>query len=443
MKNLKQTDKEIYDLIKAEEKRQTEVLEMIPSENYTSPAVMEALGSVLTNKYSEGYPKKRYYQGNKIVDSVEILAQERAKKLFGVPHVNVQPYSGSPANTAVYFALLEPFKDKILGLSLAFGGHLTHGAPVSISGKYFGVVPYYLNDKGLIDYDEVERLALKEKPKIIVCGATAYPRIIDFKRFGEIADKAGAYLLADISHIAGLIVGGVHPSPVAYAHIIMTTTHKTLRGPRGAMIMVTDKGLEKDPELPDKIDKAVFPGLQGGPHDNQTAAIAVALFEASQPEFKTYSQQIVKNARVLAEGLTKSRFNLVSGGTDNHLVLIDLTSKKVNGALAAYALEIAGIVVNKNAVPQDRLPPFYPSGIRLGTPAITTRGMREKEMVKIAKWINQAIEELSQENGFGKLTTRESRSYFWKEFRRRVRENKNLLKINGEIKEFTLKFPIP
>ena len=443
MKNLKQTDKEIYDLIKAEEKRQTEVLEMIPSENYTSPAVMEALGSVLTNKYSEGYPKKRYYQGNKIVDSVEILAQERAKKLFGVPHANVQPYSGSPANTAVYFALLEPFKDKILGLSLAFGGHLTHGAPVSISGKYFGVVPYYLNDKGLIDYDEVERLALKEKPKIIVCGATAYPRIIDFKRFGEIADKAGAYLLADISHIAGLIVGGVHPSPVAYAHIIMTTTHKTLRGPRGAMIMVTDKGLEKDPELPDKIDKAVFPGLQGGPHDNQTAAIAVALFEASQPEFKTYSQQIVKNARVLAEGLTKSRFNLVSGGTDNHLVLIDLTSKKVNGALAAYALEIAGIVVNKNAVPQDRLPPFYPSGIRLGTPAITTRGMREKEMVKIAKWINQAIEELSQENGFGKLTTRESRSYFWKEFRRRVRENKNLLKINGEIKEFTLKFPIP
>ena len=443
MKNLKQTDKEIYDLIKAEEKRQTEVLEMIPSENYTSPAVMEALGSVLTNKYSEGYPKKRYYQGNKIVDSVEILAQERAKKLFGVPHANVQPYSGSPANTAVYFALLEPFKDKILGLSLAFGGHLTHGAPVSISGKYFGVVPYYLNDKGLIDYDEVERLALKEKPKIIVCGATAYPRIIDFKRFGEIADKAGAYLLADISHIAGLIVGGVHPSPVAYAHIIMTTTHKTLRGPRGAMIMVTDKGLEKDPELPDKIDKAVFPGLQGGPHDNQTAAIAVALFEASQPEFKTYSQQIVKNARVLAEGLTKSRFNLVSGGTDNHLVLIDLTSKKVNGALAAYALEIAGIVVNKNAVPQDRLPPFYPSGIRLGTPAITTRGMREKEMVKIAKWINQAIEELSQENGFGKLTTRESRSYFWKEFRRRVRENKNLLKISGEIKEFTLKFPIP
>ena len=443
MKNLKQTDKEIYDLIKAEEKRQTEVLEMIPSENYTSPAVMEALGSVLTNKYSEGYPKKRYYQGNKIVDSVEILAQERAKKLFGVPHANVQPYSGSPANTAVYFALLEPFKDKILGLSLAFGGHLTHGAPVSISGKYFGVVPYYLNDKGLIDYDEVERLALKEKPKIIVCGATAYPRIIDFKRFGKIADEIGAYLLADVSHIAGLIVGGIHPNPVPYVHIVMTTTHKTLRGPRGAMLMVTNKGLKKDPELPDKIDKAVFPGLQGGPHDNQTAAIAVALFEASQPEFKTYSQQIVKNARVLAEGLTKSRFNLVSGGTDNHLVLIDLTSKKVNGALAAYALEIAGIVVNKNAVPQDRLPPFYPSGIRLGTPAITTRGMREKEMVKIAKWINQAIEELSQENGFGKLTTRESRSYFWKEFRRRVRENKNLLKINGEIKEFTLKFPIP
>src|SRR3989338_5868080 len=443
MKSLKQTDVEIYKLVRAEEKRQKEVLEMIPSENYASKAVMEALGSVLTNKYSEGFPKKRYYQGNSIVDSVEILAQERAKKLFGVPHANVQPYSGSPANTAVYFALLEPFKDKILGLSLAFGGHLTHGAPVSISGKYFGVVPYYLNDKGLIDYDEVERLALKEKPKIIVCGATAYPRIIDFKRFGKIADEIGAYLLADVSHIAGLIVGGIHPNPVPYVHIVMTTTHKTLRGPRGAMLMVTNKGLKKDPELPDKIDKAVFPGLQGGPHDNQTAAIAVALLEASQPEFKTYSQQIVNNARVLAEELTKSRFNLVSGGTDNHLVLIDLTSKKVNGALAAYALEIAGIVVNKNAVPQDRLQPFYPSGIRLGTPAITTRGMREKEMVKIAKWINQAIEELSQENGFCKLTTRESRSYFWKEFRRRVRENKNLLKISGEIKEFTLKFPIP
>ena len=446
MKNLKQTDPEIYKLIKEEEKRQEEVLEMIPSENYTSSAVIEALGSVLTNKYSEGYPRKRYYQGNKLIDSVEILAQERAKKLFGVPHVNVQPYSGSPANTAVYFALLEPLKDKIMGLSLAFGGHLTHGSPVSISGKYFKIVPYQLDEKGLIDYEEVEELARKEKPKIIVCGATAYPRIIDFKRFGKIADEVGAltgsptYLLADISHIAGLIVGGVHPSPVPYADIIMTTTHKTLRGPRGAMLMVTDKGLKKDPELGDKIDKAVFPGLQGGPHDNQTAAIAVALLEADQPEFKKYSEQVVKNARVLAEELIKSRFNLVSGGTDNHLLLIDLSNKKVNGALAAYALEVAGIVVNKNAVPNDSMPPFYPSGIRLGTPALTTRGMKEKDMIKVASWIHNAIEEIK---GDELPQEKESRIYFWKDFKKRVRENKKLLEINEEIKKFASKYPVP
>ena len=281
MKNLQKIDPEIYKLIREEEKRQEEVLEMIPSENYTSQAVMEALGSVLTNKYSEGYPKKRYYQGNNLIDDVEILAQDRARKLFGVPHVNVQPYSGSPANTAIYFALLEPLKDKIMGLTLAFGGHLTHGSPVSFSGKYFPIVPYELNEKGLLDYDKIEKIATKEKPKIIVCGATAYPRIIDFKKFGEIADNVGAYLLADISHIAGLVVGGAHPSPVRYVDIVMTTTHKALRGPRGAMIMVTEKGLNKDSELAGKIDKAVFPGLQGGPHDNQTAAIAVALKEAS------------------------------------------------------------------------------------------------------------------------------------------------------------------
>ena len=439
MKNLKQTDNEVYDLIKEEEKRQEEVLEMIPSENYTSKAVMEALGSVLTNKYSEGYPRKRYYQGNKVIDSVEILAKDRAKKLFGVPHANVQPYSGSPANIAVYLALLEP-GDKIMGLTLSFGGHLTHGSPVSISGKYFKVVPYELSEKGLLDYDEIERLAQAEKPKIIICGATAYPRTIDFKRFGQIADSIDAYLLADISHIAGLIVGEVHPSPVAYADIIMTTTHKTLRGPRGAILMVTNKGLKKDPELADKIDKAVFPGLQGGPHDNQTVAIAVSLLEAAQPNFKKYSKQIVKNAKTLASELLKFKFNLVSGGTDNHLLLIDLSNKKANGALGAYALEVAGIVVNKNAVPNDPMPPFYPSGIRMGTPAITTRDMREKEMVKIAKWINDVIEEIK---GDELPKEKESRSYFWKEFRRRIKENKSLLKINEEIKEFCQKFPVP
>ncbi len=439
MKNLKVVDPQIYQLIEQEEKRQRQVLEMIASENYTSKAVMEALGSVLTNKYSEGYPKKRYYQGNKIIDDVEILAQERAKKLFGVPYVNVQPYSGSPANTAVYFALLEPGKDKIMGLSLAFGGHLTHGSPVSFSGKYFTVVSYGLDNNGLLDYNEIERLAIAEKPKIIVCGATAYPRIIDFKRFGEIADKVGAYLLADISHIAGLIVGRAHPGPAPYVDIIMTTTHKTLRGPRGAMIMVTEKGLRKDPELGNKIDKAVFPGLQGGPHDNQTAAIAVALLEASKSSFKTYAKQIIKNAKALAKKLTTYNFNLVSGGTDNHLLLIDLSNKKVNGAVAALALEVAGIVVNKNAVPNDPMPPFYPSGIRMGTPAITTRGMKEKEMIKIANWINEAINEVSKEI---LPTDRERRKEFFKKFRSEVYKNKKLLNISKEIKILCQKFPV-
>src|SRR3990172_647066 len=387
------TDTQITKLIKAEEKRQTEVLEMIPSENYTSQAVMETLGTVLTNKYSEGYPKKRYYQGNAIVDEVEILAQERAKKLFGVPHFNVQPYSGSPANTAIYFAFWEPLKDKIMGLSLASGGHLTHGAAVAISGKYFKAVPYELDKDGTLDYGAIEKLAQKEKPKIIVCGFTAYPRIIDFARFSQIADSVGAYLLADISHIAGLVAAGVHPSPVPYAHVVMTTTHKTLRGPRGAMIMVTDRGLKKDPELAEKIDKAVFPGLQGGPHDNQTAAIAVTLKEASIPAFKKYAAQIVRNSKALASALSGFGFNLSGGGSDNHLILIDLRNKNVNGAVGAIALEVAGIVVNKNSVPFDTNPPFYPSGIRLSTPAITTRGMKEAEMKKIAGWINAAIAE--------------------------------------------------
>src|SRR3989338_7798306 len=391
MNDLRNTDSQIYNLIKQEEKRIGDTLELIPSNNFQSKAVLEALGSIYNYKYSEGYPKKRYYQGQEFADDVEILAQDRAKKLFGVPYVNVQPYSGSPANTAVYFALLEPFKDKIMGLSLAFGGHLTHGSPVSFSGKYFKIIPYELNKKGLLDYDAIEKLALKEKPNIIVCGATAYPRIIDFARFGKIADKVSAYLLADISHIAGLIVAGVHPSPIPHVHIVMTTTHKTLRGPRGAMIMVTQKGLKKDPELGNKINKAVFPGLQGGPHDNQTAAIAVALLEASKPSFTAYGKQIVKNAKVLADELIRYGFDLVSWGTDNHLILIDLSNKKVNGAVAALALETAGIIVNKNAVPNDPMPPFYPSGIRLGTPAITTRGMKEKEMLKIAQWLNKAI----------------------------------------------------
>src|SRR3989344_1076093 len=440
MKNLKNTDKEIYLLIQKEEKRQQDVLEMIPSENYTSKAVMEALSSVLTNKYSEGYPKKRYYQGNKVVDEIEIIAEERAKKLFGVPFANVQPYSGSPANSAVLMALLEPLKDKIMGLSLAYGGHLTHGSHVSFSGIYFKTVSYELGKDELLDYDAIEELALKEKPKLIICGFTAYPRTIDFKRFGQIADKVGAYLLADISHIAGLVAAGAHPSPVPYADIIMTTTHKTLRGPRGAILMVTEKGLKKDPDLPEKIDKAVFPGLQGGPHDNQTAAIAVALLEASKGSFKAYGKQIVANAKKLAQELIKYEFNLVSGGTDNHLILIDLANKNVNGAVAALALEVAGIVVNKNAVPEDSLPPFYPSGIRLGTPAITTRGMKEKEMIKIAQWINEAVSEVQNVH---LPVSKEERKIYWKNFKKEVVKNRKLLQISMEVKSLTSKFPLP
>lgn len=437
---LNQSDPQIYNLIKAEERRQRENLVLIPSENYCSKAVLEALGSVLTDKYSEGYPGRRYYQGNAVVDSIEIIAQERAKKLFGVPYVNVQPYSGSPANTAIYFALLEPLKSKIMGLALAFGGHLTHGADRTFSSRFFKSVQYVLGKDEFLDYVEIEKLAVKEKPDIIVCGATAYPRIIDFAKFGQIADRVGAYLLADTSHITGLIIAGVHPNPVPHAHLIMTTTHKTLRGPRGAMIMVTEKGLKKNPDLPKLIDSAIMPGLQGGPHDHQTAAIAVALREASKPSFKRYGEQIVKNAKKLAGELVDYGFDLISGGTDNHLLLIDLRNKGVNGALAAFALEVAGMVTNKNAVPNETMPLFYPSGIRLGTPAVTTRGMKEKEMVKIARWINEVVEEVKDRE---LPQEREERTQFWKNFRQKAIKNKKLLSISREVKVFCSKFPVP
>ena len=437
---LSKVDPQTAEIINKEKKRQSDVLQLIPSENYTSPAVLEALGSVFTNKYSEGYPKKRYYQGNKFVDDIEILAQERAKKLFGVPHANVQPYSGSPANTAVYLALLDVKKDKIMGLSLAFGGHLTHGSPVSISGKYFKAVSYGLDRSGKLDFNEIEKLAKRQKPKIIVCGFTAYPLTVDFEKFARIADSVGAYLLADISHIAGLIVAGAHPSPVAHAHIVMTTTHKTLRGPRGAILMVTKKGLEKDADLADKIDKAVFPGLQGGPHDNQTAAIAVALREASSKPFKEYANQIVKNSKVLAHELTKHRFTLSGSGSENHLILVDLQNHDLNGAPVAFALEVAGIVVNKNSVPFDPMPPFYPSGIRIGTPSVTTRGMKEAEMKKIAAWIKEVLGEIKDE----KLPSdKEKRGPFLTEFKAKYSKNKKLLLISKEIVTLTKQFPIP
>ena len=438
MNTLKKTDPKIYELILKEEKRQRDVLEMIPSENYASRAVMDALGTVLTNKYSEGFPKKRYYQGNSVIDEIEILAEERAKELFKVPYVNVQALSGSPANAAVYMATVKP-GGKIMGLSLSFGGHLTHGAPLTFSSRFFKAVNYPLGKDRLLNYNLIEEIAVKEKPQIIVCGFTAYPRLIDFKRFGEIADKVGAYLLADISHITGLVVAGVHPSPVPYAHIITTTTHKTLRGPRGALIMVTDKGLKKDKDLPSKIDKAIIPGLQGGPHDNQTAAIAVALLEASNPLFKAYGKQVVKNSKTLAKELIKHGFDLVSAGTDNHLILIDLKNKKVNGAVAAYALEIAGIVVNKNGVPFDPMPPFYPSGIRLGTPAITTRGLKEEDMAKVAHWINRAVE---QTKGISLPENKLKRREYWKSKRIELAKNKKLLEIAKEVKIFIEKFPL-
>jgi len=437
--SLRLTDPEVYRLIKEEEKRQQDVLEMIPSENYTSKAVMEALGSVLTNKYSEGYPGKRYYQGNNVIDSIETLAQERAKKLFKVPYVNVQALSGSPANSAVYFALLSPLKGKIMGLSTASGGHLTHGLSLNFSGRYFKSVQFELGKEGYLDYEAIEKIAIKERPNIIVCGFTAYPRIIDFQKFGRIADKIGAYLMADISHIAGLVVGGVHPSPVPFAHIVTTTTHKTLRGPRGALIMITRKGIERNPDLPKLIDNAIIPGLQGGPHDNQTAAIAVALLEASKSSFRKYSSQIVNNAKTLAHELNKYSFALVSGGTDNHLILVDLRNKKTNGALAAYALEVANIVVNKNLVLNDTMPPFYPSGIRLGTPAITTRGMKEKEMIQIASWINAVIDEIKNEVLPADKT---KRSQFFKDFKKRTAANKKLVKIRKEVKILCSKFPL-
>lgn len=427
-------------LIKKEEKRQRETLMLIPSENYTSSDVREAVGSVLAHKYSEGYPGKRYYQGNKIVDEIETIAVERAKKLFKIPHANVQPYSGSPANSAVLFALLTP-GDTIMGMQLSSGGHLTHGQPnITFSGKYFKSVQFGVNDKGFIDYDEVENLAQKEKPRLMIIGSTAYPLAFDWQRFGEIADSIGAWLVADIAHVAGLVVAGVYPSPNNYAHILTTTTHKTLRGPRGAMVMVTEKGLKKDSRLAEKIDKAVFPGLQGGPHDNTTAGIAVCLGEALKPSFKKYASQVVKNARVVADALQNGGLTLVGGGTQCHLILVDLRPLSLSGNVVAEALEIAGIVVNRNSVPNDPMPPFYPSGIRLGTPAVTTRGMKEAEMKKIVDWIFQVIEYVKDK----KLPDdSEKRPEFMKRYKNQIAEDKFLLGIAKEVKELCKKFPVP
>lgn len=381
---LKIVDKEIYDAIEMEKQRQQSNLEMIASENHTSVAVMEAMGSVMTNKYAEGYPAHRYYGGCQYVDIAESLAIERAKRLFGAEHANVQPHSGAQANMAVYFALLEP-GDTVMGMDLSNGGHLTHGSPVNASGKLYNFVSYGVNSETqLIDYDEVRALALKHKPKMIVAGASAYPRIIDFKRFSEIAREVGAYLFVDMAHIAGLVAAGFHPSPVPYADVVTTTTHKTLRGPRGGLILCREKYAKA-------IDKAVFPGMQGGPLMHVIAAKAVALKEALQPGFRSYAEQIVKNCHALSDELVKTGFNLVSGGSDNHLILIDVRNKGLTGKAAEKVLDAVHITVNKNTVPNETESPFVTSGIRLGTAALTTRGMKEEEMRVIARVMADAL----------------------------------------------------
>lgn len=407
---LKETDPEIYQIIQNEKQRQSEGVELIPSENYVSAAVLEAMGSILNNKYSEGYPGKRYYGGQQYIDEMESLAINRAKDLFGADHVNVQPYSGSPANFASLMALLEP-GDKIMGMNLAHGGHLTHGHPVNFSGRVFEVVQYGVEEEtGIIDYDKVREIALKEKPKLIISGATAYPRFFDYKIFADIAKEIGAYSLADIAHVAGLIAAKVHPTPFPFTDVVTTTTHKTLRGPRGGIIMCKQ-------EFAQAIDRAIFPGLQGGPHDHINAAKAVTLHEASRPEFTEYANQVIKNAKALAEELLNFGFNLVSGGTENHLILVDLRNKGITGKEAEAVLDQIGLTVNKNAIPFDPRKPFDPSGIRIGSPAATTRGMKEGEMKKIARWINEAIE--------NKL-------------------NKSAIdSIKEEVKEFSLNFPVP
>lgn len=441
MKNLQKTDPEIAKWINEEKKRQKEGLEMIPSENYVSQAVLEGMGSILTNKYSEGFPLKRYYGGNDNIDKIEIIAQERAKKLFQVEYVNVQPYSGSPANLAVYMATCNP-GDTVMGLDLTHGGHLTHGWKVSATGIFFNSIMYHVEAKsGEIDFVELKKLVKEHKPKLIWVGATAYVYEFPFKELSEIAAISGAYLAADIAHVAGLVIAGAHISPSKYAHIITTTTHKTLRGPRGAMIMVTKKGLLKDPELKDKIDRAVFPGLQGGPHDHTTAAIAVALKEASSSKFKKYGKQIVKNAKILAIELLKYNLKLVGNGTENHMILMDLTPifGPGGGFFAQYALDTAGITVNKNTIPGEPSSPFYPSGIRLGTPALTTRGMKEKEMKRIAKWIYKVLMEVKL---YKLPEKKEGRKEYLKKFKHVIHRNKELLNIKKEIKSFATKFPI-
>jgi glycine hydroxymethyltransferase len=429
----------IFDLVKQEKKRQQEMIGLIPSENIASPAVMSVLDSCLSNKYSEGFAGRRYYEGNQVIDQIERLAVERLKKLFGVPYVNVQPYSGSPANSEIQFALMNP-GDVMVGMKLAAGGHLTHGAALTFSSRFFKSVQYGLDKNARIDFAEVRKLCREHKPKVIYCGNTAYPFVLDFAQFRKIADEVGAWLVADISHITGLVVAGEHPSPVPYVDVIMTTTHKTFRGPRGAMILVTERGLKRDPELGKKIDMAVIPGMQGGPHNATTAAIAIAAQEASTPAFKKYGQQIRKNAKALAASLMAEGVKLVGDGTETHLMVIDLTDKGVGlGAQVAYAMDVAGMYGNKNSVPGEKSSPFYPSGVRVGTPLITTRGMKEKEMKQIGKWIARVIEIVKDEQ---MPVAQAERKDFLKQFKAKAGKNTELLKIRAEVKKMCAKFPM-
>ena len=404
---IKKADSEIADAIQAEMKRQNSHLELIASENWVSKAVMAAMGSPLTNKYAEGYPGKRYYGGCQCVDVVEDLARERAKKLFGCDYANVQPHSGAQANLAVFFALLEP-GDKVMGMNLDHGGHLTHGSPVNISGKYFNVVSYGVNDEGVIDYDKVREIAVKEKPKMISAGASAYARIIDFKKFREIADEVGAYLMVDMAHIAGLVAAGLHPSPIPYADVTTTTTHKTLRGPRGGLILCNQEAADKF-----NFNKAVFPGIQGGPLEHVIAGKAVCFKEALEPEFAEYQKQIIKNAQALSKGLMGRGVKIISGGTDNHLMLIDLRGEEVTGKELEKRLDAAHITCNKNTVPNDPRSPFVTSGVRLGTPAVTTRGLKEEDMDVIAECIALVLQ-----------------------------SEDNIEKVKGMVAELTAKYPL-
>ena len=404
---IKKADSEIADAIKAEMDRQNSHLELIASENWVSKAVMAAMGSPLTNKYAEGYPGKRYYGGCQCVDVVEDLARERAKKLFGCDYANVQPHSGAQANLAVFFAMLEP-GDKVMGMNLDHGGHLTHGSPVNISGKYFNIVSYGVNDEGVIDYDKVREIAVKEKPKMIIAGASAYARIIDFKKFREIADEVGAYLMVDMAHIAGLVAAGLHPSPIPYADVTTTTTHKTLRGPRGGLILCNQEAADKF-----NFNKAVFPGSQGGPLEHVIAGKAVCFKEALEPEFAEYQKQIIKNAQALSKGLMARGVKIVSGGTDNHLMLIDLRGEDVTGKELEKRLDAAHITCNKNTVPNDPRSPFVTSGVRLGTPAVTTRGLKEEDMDVIAECIALVLQ-----------------------------SEDNIEKVKGMVAELTAKYPL-